>query len=383
MKKPKLLITSTDVMMVQFLLPHARHLMEKGYAVDVACSLAEGYQKEGYPETIRKQLPGDSRVYWVDTERSPFSLKNIWGLYQLKAIIGRGRYDLIWTNEPVMGVMTRLAARKARKKQGAKVFYLVHGYHFYRGAPAGNWIYYPVEKFMARYCDCVGTINWEDYYFTRKNMPRTRVEHIDGIGLDVGQFRDVDIDRGAKRAEFGIGPDDIFLLSVGELQHRKNHEPVLRAIAKLRDPKIKYVLCGRGELSEHLQKLCRELKIDGQVRFAGHRHDIRQILKAADVFVHPSLREGLGIAALEAMASGLPLITSNIQGIKDYMADGKTGYSFNPDDVDGYAKAIRALAEDRERRLAIGKFNQLAVQKYSLSNSMREVESILQSMMGG
>lgn len=377
----RILITSTDVMMFQFLLPHALHLIGKGYAVDVACSSAEGYQKEGYLETIRERLPKDSRVYPVDTQRSPFSLRNIRGYRQLRTIIREGRYDLIWTNEPVMGVMTRLAAREARKKDGTRVFYLVHGYHFYRGAPKKNWMYYPVEKFMSRYCDCMGMINWEDYGFTRKKMPRMRVEHIDGIGFDISRFRDAECSRDAKRAELGIAPEDCFVLSVGELQTRKNHEPVIRAVAKLNDPHVKYCICGRGELLEPLQKLCRNLNIENQVRFLGHRYDIREILKAADIFAHPSLREGLGIAALEAMAAGLPLVTSDIQGIKDFMEDGKTGYCFSPSDVDGYAKAIALLMKNKELRASIGKYNQTAVQKYSLKNSMQEVETILKSVL--
>ncbi|MPN56610.1 D-inositol-3-phosphate glycosyltransferase [bioreactor metagenome] len=93
------------------------------------------------------------------------------------------------------------------------------------------------------------------------------------------------------------------------------------------------------------------------------------------------MREGLGIAALEAMASGLPLITSNIQGIKDFVTDGKTGYCFAPSDVDGFASAIDKLTKDKILREKIGSYNKLAVQKYDLKNSLAAVASIIQSMM--
>ena len=116
-------------------------------------------------------LPKSVSFYEIRTERTPFSIKNISGLIDLKSVLKNKKYDLIWTNEPVMGVMTRLAACDSRK-QGSVVMYLAHGYHFFKGAPKKNWIYYPVEKFMSRYCDLITVINWEDFYFTKKHFKK-------------------------------------------------------------------------------------------------------------------------------------------------------------------------------------------------------------------
>ncbi len=376
--KKRILISSTDVMMIQFLLPHIEYLSENGYIADVICSYAEGYKGEGYHKLIKERLPEGSEFFSVSLERNPYSLSNISGLREIKKILARKHYDIIWTNEPVMGVMTRLAARKTRR-EGTKVFYLVHGYHFFKGAPKKNWIYYPIEKVMSHFCDAMGMINWEDYYFTKKHIPKTPVYHIDGIGLDTKKF-DIDIDRRKKREELGFSDKEILILSVGELQTRKNHEPVLRAIAKIDNPDIRYLICGWGELREHLLAVAKELNISDRFILYGHRYDIDEILKAVDIFIHPSQREGLGIAPLEAMASGLPIITSNAQGLKDYSVSGETGFVVDPMDVEGYKKAIEYLIANPGECKKMAAHNIEAVKKYDIKNSRVQVFNILQKV---
>lgn len=118
----KILITSTDLMMIQFLVPHVIHLVENGWRVEIACSDVGGRMDE-----IREKLKGYvERIHVVRLERSPASPKNLLGYKDMRKVINTGRYDIVWTNEPVMGVVTRLAARKARKK-GTKIFYDDHG----------------------------------------------------------------------------------------------------------------------------------------------------------------------------------------------------------------------------------------------------------------
>ena len=118
----RLLITSTDLMMVQFLIPHVIYLSENGFEVEIACSDVGGRMDE-----IREKLKGVVKdIHIVRLVRSPASPTNFKGYGDMKKVINRGNYDVIWTNEPVMGVVTRLAARKARKN-GTKVIYMVHG----------------------------------------------------------------------------------------------------------------------------------------------------------------------------------------------------------------------------------------------------------------
>lgn len=379
-KNKNILVTSTDVMMIQFLVPHVLHLIELGANVDIACSKAEGYKNEGYEEKIKEMLPNSVSYYEIRTERNPLSRKNLSGYIDLKKVISSNSYDFIWTNEPVMGVMTRLAARKIRKK-GSLVMYLAHGYHFFKGAPKKNWIFYPVEKVMSHFCDLITVINWEDFYFTKKhfNVP---VYHIDGIGLCLDKYSDVEVDFEKKRNELGVKKDDILIVSVGELQNRKNHAVILKAIANLKDPRLKYIICGRGELELDLLHLAKELKIENKFYLLGHRYDIPEILAVSDIFAHPSQREGLGIAAIEAMAAGLPLLTSNVQGIKDYVENEKNGYSYEPYDVEGFTVGLKKLIDDTNLRQKFGKTNQECAKKYRIENSVEQVSGIISEVLG-
>jgi glycosyltransferase EpsD len=372
----RILISSTDVMMYLFLLPHVKYLANKNYHIDVACSSADEYKAEGYEKIIHDQLPKNSRYFHIASARSPYSSGNIKGYRQLRAIINDNDYDLVWTNEPVMGVITRLAASKFRKN-GLKVLYLAHGYHFFKGAPTLNWIYYPVEKFCSYLTDLMVMINLEDFDFTKRHFSGNQVRHIDGIGFDVSKYDDVRVEVLEKRKSLGVGSDDILVLSAGELMTRKNHEVMIEAIAQINDPRIKYVICGIGDRLEFLKDLANKLGIRNKVSFVGLRYDIPELLKVADIFAHPSKREGLGIAPLEAMASGLPIVTSNIQGIKDYSVNGLTGFSLDPTDIEGFSSAICKLVDDAELRKKMGEHNIQAVRKWSIENSTSQVERII------
>ena len=376
----RILITSTDIMMYLFLLPHIKYLVGSNYHVDIACSSPFGYKDEGYEEYLRNNIPEGSKYFQLSAERSPFALRsNIKGCRELREIIEKGSYDAVWTNEPVMGVITRLAASKQRKK-GLKMLYLAHGYHFFKGAPIGNWLFYPVEKFMARYCDMMVMINWEDYSFTQKYFRRP-VKHINGIGLDVDKYKDASVDYKIKRSELNVGVDDVLILSVGELIPRKNHESIIKAIASINDPKIKYIICGIGPRLDFLQKLSKKLKIENRVQFIGQRYDIGEILKVSDIFTHPSKREGLGIAPIEAMAAKLPIITSSVQGLKDFSINGKTGYCIGPNDISGYEEAIKKLLSNPDLRKSMGEYNMKAVEKYSIDKSTSDMEIIIKQLV--
>jgi len=377
----RILISSTDVMMYLFLLPHVKYLASNNYHIDVACSSADEYKGEGYQKIIRDQLPKNSKYFHISSERSPYSSGNIKGYRQLREIIKDNDYDLVWTNEPVMGVITRLAASKFRKN-GLKVLYLAHGYHFFKGAPTLNWIYYPAEKFCSYLTDLMVMINLEDFEFTKRHFSGNQVRHIDGIGFDVSKYDNVSVDVVEKRKDLGVGSDDILVLSAGELMTRKNHEVMIEAIALANDPRIKYVICGIGDRLEFLKDLTNKLGISDSVSFIGLRYDIPELLKVADIFAHPSKREGLGIAPLEAMASGLPIVTSNIQGIKDYSVNGLTGFSLDPSDSEGFSIAICKLVADAGLRKKMGEHNMQAVRKWSIENSTSQVERIIHDFLG-
>lgn len=367
----RILLTCTDLMTIQFMVPHIRYLAENDFSVDLACSVVGDRLDD-----VKNAVGNVAKIHTLRLVRSPFSPVNLKGYGDLKKILSENEYDIIWTNEPVMGVMTRLAARKVRKK-GTKVLYMAHGFHFFKGAPLLNWLMWaPTEIIMSHFNDVLVTINWEDYNWAKKHTHTPVIKHIDGIGVDFSERESV-ISREEKREQLGIKPDDILISSVGELQKRKNHQVIIEAIAALKNDKIKYIICGQGVLENHLRAVVAKNNLQDQVFFLGYRQDIPEIMSACDIFAHPSVREGLGLASLEAMASGLPLITSNVQGVPDYVENGVTGYMCAPKDVESFTRNINTLVTDKELRQKIGTTNIDFVQKYRVEVIEPVIKEIL------
>lgn len=130
------------------------------------------------------------------------------------------------------------------------------------------------------------------------------------------------------------------VLSVGEVNKNKNHKVGIEALAKLNDPNVYYVICGRGPLMDAHKELAKELEVEDRVIFTGYRTDVADFYKMADVFLFPSFREGLPVAVMEAMASGLPVIATKIRGNADLVQE---GFLFDPMDIDGIAEAIEKV----------------------------------------
>lgn len=370
----RMLVTSTDLMMIQFLVPHVQNLAEHGFEMEIACSNVGGRLEE-----IRAKLKGYVKaIHVVRLVRSPASLINLKGYQDMKKIVDNGHYDIIWTNEPVMGVVTRLAARKVRKK-GTKVLYMVHGFHFYKGAPKLNWmIFYPIEKAASRFCDVIVTINKEDYMRAKKFHAR-KVKYIHGIGIDMSRLhpaeRQCDI-----RKELGIAGNSFLILSVGELLPRKNQQIIIKALGRLKDQEIHYILCGKGKKKQELINLSQKNGIQDRVHFLGYRKDVADIYGQTDILALPSRREGLGLAGLEGMYCGLPLISSNINGIRDYMENGRTGFMYDPDDVEGFAEGIRKMKNSPDLRKKCGIYNRRVVIPYCIENSKQEVLKLISEL---
>ena len=163
----------------------------------------------------------------------------------------------------------------------------------------------------------------------------------------------------------------MLILSVGELQERKNHIVVINALCELKNPNIVYLIAGVGELHDKYQEIIDKHGMSDNIKLLGYRTDISDLCEIVDCFVHPSIREGLGIAPLEAMACGLPLISADINGIKDYTKDGETGCCVNPRSVDEMKKAIMKMFEDKDFRDKCGKNNVQAVKDFDIKNTDR------------
>lgn len=380
-KKKALVVTTVASTIDQFCMNDISILLDN-YDVQVAANFTTGNNtsKERINEFKNELINKNIVINEAQFDRNPLSKSNLIAYKKIKSLIKQNKFDLIHCHTPIAAMLTRLAARELRKK-GIKVIYTAHGFHFHNGAPLINWLlYYPIEKWLARYTDTLITINKEDYERAKSKLKAKKVEYIPGVGIDLEKINLVKVDKDLKRSELGLPKDAFIVLSVGELNKNKNHEVVIRAIAKLNNPDIYYVICGKGQLSKYLANLSKELGIENQVYLLGFRKDITEICKSSDLFVFPSYREGLGIAALEAMSCGLPIITSNVHGIVDYSTDGKTGYICKPTDVDCFSKHIKSLYNDLDKRSEMALNNIEVVKIFEIKGVKNIISNIYESL---
>ena len=362
--KKILLVASVASHIAQFHRPLVDMLHQYGFEIHAAAhnnmELKPGLKLDFIDKFIE--------VPFVRSVKNP---KNVAAYKAIKRVISSDDYVAIHCNTPIASVLTRLAARDARK-HGTKVIYTAHGFQFFNGSSKKDWmIYYPIEREMAHFTDLIFTINHEDT--TRAEaFHGPKVVYIPGVGVDTEKFRTAE--RKDIRSELGIPADAFMMLTVGELFPRKNQKVLIDAMKQLKDLPIHLVLCGNGILLDELQQQCRDNGVEDRVHFAGYRRDIPGVMKDSDLYLFPSKREGLGLAGIEAMASGLPVVSSNINGILDYMIEGKTGHMCDPNDADAFARAILDLYHDPDKRREIGAFNVEQAKNFDQAHSAAALE---------
>ena len=342
--KKFLMVATVPSMIGQFNMDNLHILLKLGYEVHVACNFTD--TSVWTPERIRlfKQQLSELGIKYIQVEfaRTPYDIaKLIKGYKELRTLIIREQYAGIHCHTPVAGMITRLAAHGTK----SKVIYTAHGFHFYKGAPLKNWlIYYPVEKMCSYMTDVLLTINKEDFALAKSKMKAKRVLYVPGVGVDTEKFDSDQVHKSIK-GELGIPNGATMILSIGELNENKNHESVIRALAEIGQTvssNIYYVIVGKGVLEEKLKRTAAESGLEEQIILTGFRTDVIDFYHSADIFVFPSYREGLSVALMEAMASGLPIAASHIRGNCD-LIDLQGGNLFNPHDISDIQKKVLDL----------------------------------------
>ena len=209
-------------------------------------------------------------------------------------------------------------------------------------------------------------------------MKAGRVVCVSGVGVDVRRFAQSSVERREMRRTLKVPEDAYLIVSVGELNENKNHQVVIKAMASLNDPRIHYCIAGRGHLEGYLKSLADELGVGDRVHLLGFRADIPDIYGAADLCAFPSIREGLGFAAIEGMAAGLPLVVSDNRGTRDYAVHMDNALVCKHDDVDAFAKALRILSDEPALVETMKEKNRLCARRYDVARVheiMREIYS--------
>lgn len=366
-----LLVATVQSHICQFHKPLVKMLHAHGCEVHVAArnNLAE---KNGL------KLDFVEKVYDIPFERSPFNKRNLEAYKQLKSIIDTGDYDVVHTNTPVGGIVGRLAAQKARKK-GCQVFYTAHGFHFFKGGPKKSWlIYYPIEKLMCRFTDELITITEEDFGLAKHKFP-VSVSHIHGIGANSAKYSVPSEDEiAALRQELGIGQDRKVVICTGELNANKNQITAIRAMKQVVEqmPEAMLWLAGNGPTHDELQSAINELGLQDHVVLLGYHTDLERYVKASDLVLSCSKREGMPLNIIEAMLCGKPAVASINRGHRELIREGQNGYLLDSADADGFVCGIIRMLENDEMRRSLGEYGREFVQAYADSSVQKELEGI-------
>lgn len=337
MAEPRLLIATTvPSTMRGFLVPYADHFRERGWGVDALTG----------PGDAVADLSGHfDDVHVVPWSRRPTDRRNFTAaLPSVRRLLERRRYDILHTHTPVASTVARAAVIGLRRKPA--VVYTAHGFHFHAGGSRlPNLGYAAVERVTGRWTDRLIVINEEDYAAARRMLDPDRVVLMAGIGLDLERYRPdsaTSEDMARIRSDLGLAPAHVLMSVVAELNPGKNHDTVLRALARNGDPDIHLALAGAGPERQRLEELSATLGVSERVHLLGRIADVRPLVLASAATILLSRREGLSRAVMESLAMGVPVIGSPIRGIKD-LVGAQGGLLVAPDDIEGVAAALDAV----------------------------------------
>ena len=335
--KKALIVSNSAGLVTRFLKNDVELLLKNGYSVDVACNT-------DYPDSNTKFFFNQycNNIFNIPFPIRKLDSKLIFESYiGLSKILSDGNYDVLHCHSTIAAVIARQCAKKYKKNM--KIIYTSHGFPFYEGNNGIKAkVFKAIENYYSNYTDAIITICNEDY-LNAKEMNCKVVKIMHGVGVNIDKFANLKINREEYRKKLGFKKCDKVILSIGELNTNKNHRVVVEAISKLEDSNIVYAICGREVTEigkkEELQQLADQLNV--RIAFLGFRKDIPEVCYSADIGALPSYKEGLGLSGIEMLATGLPIVGSNRQGIKDYVVNGVTGYLANPESSLSFSKAIK------------------------------------------
>lgn len=326
-----------------FHLPYLKWFKDHGYETHVCA-------RNDYADTQIPKIPYCDKYFDVAFERSPFSAKNLRAYAALRKLIRENDYDIIHCHTPVGGMLTRLAARHSRQL-GTQVIYTAHGFHFYRGAPMRNWVlFYPVERALSRYTDCLITINQEDFDTAlRHRFAARKIRLVDGVGVDVTRFRPPTAgEKDRLRRAYGYSSSDFLLVFAGELNAGKGQDLLIRMVSRVKEslPDVRLILLGDGPLRAEYEQLIAKEGLGSFVNLMGFREDVEDLLAMSDLAVSASHREGLPVNIIEALAVGLPIVATDCRGNRDLVEEGVNGHVVPIGDIDAFCRAVQQVRHD-------------------------------------
>lgn len=377
MSKKILFVATVRSHIGQFHMPFIEELKKHG------CEIHAAFKDNS---NVKKglDLSAIDKIFEIPFSRSPYSFSNIKAYFNLKKIINSEKYDAIHCNTPMGAVVTRLAAKKARKK-GTKIIYTAHGFHFYKGAPKRFWLlFYPVERYLAKYTDCLITINKEDYNTVKENNFKiNNIYLVNGVGVDISKFHAVTPNEKKQlRDEYGFNYNDFLMIYPADFSARKNQNMLFDALKLLLEKSndFRLLLPGYNEMAAPFIQHAKEIGVIDHVEVLGYRRDIDKLVGLSDVSVSSSRQEGLPINLIEAMAVGNAIIATDVRGNNDLVKDGKNGFLVELNDSKTMADRVFELYSNPQMMQNFQKSNFELVRKFEVNNVVKNMIQIYKEL---
>jgi glycosyltransferase involved in cell wall biosynthesis len=354
-----------------FIAPVALYLRARGYDVAVACSGDEAADGPGL--SANREVAGCT-LYFVTIPRTIRPFQDLRAVCQLYRLMRRLRPDIVHTQTSKAGIVGRLAAWLAGTPV---IIHSAHAFPFHPYLPGpARWMYIAIERWAARLADLImvdtESVRTDGLQYRIVQDP-TKLVTVP-MGIDLKKFSPSSQGPDNLRRALGFDAKDLVVGTVARLVPDKGLECFLRMAARVLAARsdVRFLIVGDGPLRPELERLADELGIRAKVIFTGHRTDVPALMKAMDLFVLPTLREGFGVVFAEAMATGKATIGSRIGPVAEIVEDGVTGYLVPPDDPEQFAQRVLELLGDDGKRRAFGEAGRRRVEKLFTEERMCE-----------
>jgi len=303
--------------------------------------------------------------------------------FALLALLIREKPTIVHTHTSKAGILGRMAAWLVRVPV---VVQTPHGHVFYGHFGHGlSKLFLGIEKLAARYTHAIVALTHSEHsdYVNYGVAGSEKLATIHS-GVDIERFGGPPPDKAAKKKELGLIPDCPLVGTIGWLLPIKGPHHLLRATATVlrRGYRVQLVFVGKGGMEPLLRNEAHSLGLDDKVHFMGWRSDIADILPLFDVFVLPSLNEGMGRVLVEAMAAGRPVVGSRTGGIPDLVRDGENGLLVSAGNEAELADAIGRLLSDPQWAMSLGRRGRADCRRFSLESMVEKIDRLYWDLLG-
>ena len=367
----------------------SRELSERGFET----CLIHGRVSPGEGDmTTMLPLGNTATVYVNDLIRPVSLLRDLRAWWQIYRALGRWRPEIVHTHMAKAGALGRLAAlaynRTSGARRPARLLHTYHGHVFegYFGARSTR-VFLTVERWLGRRTDVVIAISPQvrhDLLHTY-GIARDDQLRLVPLGFNLDRFAALSsADRERARADLRIPEGAAVITTVGRLTGIKQHSLFLEMAARVAawSDNVLFLIVGDGELRRDLEAQAEHLNIASRVRFLGWRSDLETIYAATDVFVLTSRNEGTPVALIEAMASGVATVSTDVGGVRDVMTGPALGALVPFDDSKGLADAVIRFAQAANLRAQTGHAARLAVlERFHLRRLIGDITSLYRELL--